>query len=433
MSRFLFSCVPPVVYLRIFTQRDWSSALYAAIVAFCLYTCLFSFRKAFNVAAFSDHTLLGLDYKIVLVITQVLGYMASKFYGIKFIAEMKRVGRGRLILLLTGIAWLSWLVFALLPSPWNFWCLFFNGFPLGMLWGIVFSYIEGRRMTDLISAALAVSFIFGSGLSKSVASFTMSHWGITEYWMPFITGGLFAFPLLLFVYLMERIPQPSQEDISHRSVRQPMSKQDRRSLLRTYGTGLFFLVLIYVLVTILREVRDSFMADMWRESGEPFNGAVFTQTETIISIVMLVIIAAMVLVKNNWRAFSLTHGIMLAGFVLSLVSTILYRQQLIITWWWMLATGMGLYLVYIPFNSILFERLIAAFRLTGNVGFLIYIADSFGYLGSVAVMLTKTVLHLELSWLQFYTLLVLVTGGVGLVATFTSYRFFRNKINSTAY
>jgi hypothetical protein len=31
---------------------------------------------------------------------------------------------------------------------------------LGMLWGVVFSYVEGRKTTDFIGAALAVSFIF---------------------------------------------------------------------------------------------------------------------------------------------------------------------------------------------------------------------------------------------------------------------------------
>ncbi|MEI4594849.1 DUF5690 family protein, partial [Klebsiella pneumoniae] len=88
-----------------------------------------------------------------------LGYLAAKFYGIKFIAELKRLGRYKIVLLLVGIAWLAWLLFALIPAPYNIICLFINGFPLGMLWGVIFSYIEGRKATDFIGAALAVSFI----------------------------------------------------------------------------------------------------------------------------------------------------------------------------------------------------------------------------------------------------------------------------------
>lgn len=410
-----------------FTRKDWLSALYAALIAFCLYSSLFAFRKAFNVAAFEGFNLAGLDYKIVLVITQVAGYMASKFYGIKFIASMKRIGRGRLILILAGIAWLSWLAFGLIPAPYNWPCLFFSGFPLGMLWGVVFSYVEGRRMTDFISAALAVSFIFGSGLAKSVASFVMEQLSVSEYWMPFTTGTIFALPLVFFVVLMEKIPPPSQEDIQHRTVRLPMTGSQRMELVKTYGPGLFLLVLVYSLVTILREVRDSFMADMWRDSGDQFNLSVFAQTETIITVVLLVLIASMVLIKRNFKALMLTHWIMGIGFLLSLLITIAYRQQTASTFYWMLGVGLGLYLVYIPFNSILFDRLIASFRITGNVGFLIYLADSFGYLGSVTVLLSKSVFNIQLSWLNFYQELVLVTGIIGLIATAASMFYFRNK------
>ncbi len=38
----------------------------------------------------------------------------------------------------------------------------------------------------------------------------------------------------------------------------------------------------------------------------------------------------------------------------------------------MILVGLGLYTGYIPYNAIFFERLIAVFRMSGNVGFLIY-------------------------------------------------------------
>jgi hypothetical protein len=410
-----------------FSSREISVAIFAAITSFAAYTSIFAFRKAFNVAPYAGHSVLGMDYKVVLVVTQVFGYMLSKFYGIRFISEMKRMGRGQLILLLVGIAWMAWLLFALLPAPYNCWCLLFNGFPLGMLWGVLFSYVEGRRTTDLISAALAVSFIFASGLAKSTALWVMNSWQVTEYWMPFVVGCIFMPPLLLFVYLLEKIPPPDAADKAQRMERLPMSREQRRALLAGFLPGILSLVVIYVLVTILREVRDSFMADMWRESGEVFNASVFASTETIITVVILVLIAAMMLLRNNFRAFMLAQVIMLLGFIISLVITLLYMQQLTSLYSWMLLVGLGLYMVYIPFNSILFDRFIAAFRFAGNVGFLIYLADSFGYLGSVGVLLIKTILKVEANWLQFYQQLVLVTGLVGLAGTIISLLYFRRK------
>jgi MFS family permease len=371
--------------------------------------------------------LFGLDFKTVLVITQVIGYMASKFYGIKFIAELKKIGRGKLILLLVAISWVAWLLFAVIPPPYNFWTLLLNGFPLGLLWGVVFSYVEGRRTTDFISAALAVSFIFGSGVAKSTASLVMEKWKVNEYWMPFVVGFIFFIPLLLFVYLMEKIPAPDEGDIALRTVRMPMNAEKRKEFISKFLPGLIALVVIYILVSVLREIRDNYMADMWRESGENFQGAVFVQTETIISLVMLVMIASMILIKNNFKVLLITHGMMLAGFILSAIATLLYLDQKMTMFAWTTAVGLGLYMVYIPFNSLLFDRLIAAFRFAGTVGFLIYVADSFGYLASVSVLISKSVFKIQMHWLHFYEQLVLLMAIVGIAGAIFSMIYFNRK------
>lgn len=413
-----------------FSSRQIFIAIFAAFISFAAYTCIFAFRKAFNVAAYEGHMLFGIDYKIALVITQVLGYMSSKFYGIRFISELKRIGRGRLIIVLVAIAWLSWLLFALLPAPYNCWCLFLNGFPLGMLWGVVFSYVEGRRTTDLISAALAVSFIFASGLAKSIAQWVMDYWQISEYWMPFTVGGIFLPPLLLFIYLLEKIPPPDEEDERERMHRLPMPAGKRLELLSRFLPGIVLLIIIYILVTILREIRDSFMADMWRASGEHFEAGVFAQTEATISLIILVLIASMMFIRNNFKAFIFTQVIMLAGFIIALVTTLIYLQQACSLYNWMILVGLGLFLVYIPFNSILFDRFIATFRFAGNVGFLIYVADSFGYLGSVGVLLTKSLFQVQADWLQFYIQVVLTTGMAGIMGTSICMIYFFRKHRS---
>lgn len=409
------------------TKNSVLTSLFAALVCFAAYASLTAFRKAFNVAPFSGYSLAGLDYKVILIITQVMGYMLSKFYGIRFISELKKLGRGKLILVLTGISWLAWLLFALIPPPYNFWLLLFNGFPLGMLWGVVFSYVEGRRATDFIGAALAVSFIFGPGIAKSTAQFVMTSWGVNEYWMPFVTALVFFFPLLLFVYFLEKIPPPDADDVAQRTERIPMKAADRRLFVRTFLPGLILLVLIYIFVTVLREVRDGFMADMWRASGESFDAAVFAKTETLISVIILVMIASMVVIKSNPKAFALAQGIMMAGFCLSGIVTWLYLQGQVNTFYWMTLVGLGLYMTYIPYNSILFDRMLATFRYAANVGFLIYLADSFGYLASVSVLLSKTIFRLQLNWLHFYTSLVLVSSVVGVCFILCSLIYFHRK------
>jgi hypothetical protein len=100
---------------------------------------------------------------------------------------------------------------------------------------------------------------------------------------------------------------------------------------------------------------------------------------------------------------------------------------MITPYWWMTLVGLGLYMVYIPFNSVYFERLIATFRFTGNVGFLIYVADSFGYLGSVSVLLSKEIFKVQLNWVHFFSNSVMVLSVVGVFISIYAARYFAKK------
>jgi len=406
--------------------------LYAAITVFLTYTMVFGFRKSFTVATFDGMTIAGYSYKTVLVISQMLGYMLAKFYGIKYISELKRHGRGKIILFLTLIAWLSWLFFALVPAPYNILFLFINGFPLGMLWGVVFSYVEGRRSTDFIGATLAVSFIFASGFVKTIGAWLMLNFNITEFWVPFYTGMVFAAPLLFFVYLIEKIPDPDEEDIAYRMDRVPMLAADRKKFVRMFLPGLAACILIYTFATIFRDMRDNFSAEMWKEMGFFDKPDLFARTETPISIIILVLIGSMVLIKDSFKAFMLSHIFIGLGFVLAGICSFLFISGALAPVWWMTLVGLGLYMVYIPFNSVFFERMIASFKHTGNVGFLIYLADSFGYVGSVGVMLSKEIFKVQLNWVTFFSNSVIWLSVAGLGLTVFSFIYFYTKYKALA-
>ena len=91
---------------KYFKGTSLKIGLYAAVTVFLTYTMVFGFRKSFTVATFDGITVAGYSYKTILVICQMLGYMLAKFYGIKYISELKRHRRGQIIMLLTLIAWL---------------------------------------------------------------------------------------------------------------------------------------------------------------------------------------------------------------------------------------------------------------------------------------------------------------------------------------
>ncbi|MES2327986.1 MAG: DUF5690 family protein [Bacteroidota bacterium] len=412
---------------KYFKGSPLQTGIYAAVAAFLTYTMIFGFRKSYTVCTFDGLRFAGLNYKTILVLSQMIGYLMAKFYGIKFISELKRLGRYKIILLLVGIAWAAWFFFAIIPPPYNAVFLFINGFPLGMLWGVVFSYVEGRRSTDFIGAALAVSFIFASGFVKSVGGWLLLEFHLSEFWVPFATGLVFALPLLFFIYLIEKIPPPDDADIAARMNRTPMDAADRKKFVRSFLPGLIACVVIYTFATIFRDIRDNFSADMWKEMGYLNQPAIFSKTETPITLIVLVLIGSMVLIKNSFKALMIAHVFIAIGFALAGICTFFFVSGRLDPVWWMTSVGLGLYMVYIPFNSVFFERLIAAFRFTGNVGFLIYLADSFGYLGSVGVLLSKEIFKVKLNWVDFFSNSVMALSVVGVLITVYSAYYFSSK------
>ncbi len=403
------------------------TSLVAGAAAFLAYASMYAFRKPFTAAAFEGLHFAGVDYKVWLVIAQVLGYMLSKVRGITWIAEIQRGARARVLAGLIGFSWAALLGFALAPAPWNIPFLFLNGLPLGMVWGVIFGYLEGRRGTELMGACMCASFIVASGVVKSVGMWLMTRVGVSEFWMPFVTGMLFVPLLCLAVWMLENLPAPDAADIAARSQRTPMDAETRRAFLARFLPGIALIVLAYVALTVARDFRDNFAAEIWSDLGHGGSAAVFSETEVPIAIAVLIITAFTMSVRDNLKALMLNHVLIFSGFSIAVLSTWMHDHRLIDPVGWIGVSGFGLYLAYVPYNATFFERMLAAFRVSGNVGFIMYIADSSGYMGSVAVILVKEFAGLHLSWASFYAGTVMSLSALGMLVTLVSALYFREK------
>lgn len=405
----------------------WALSLYAAITAFGVYFCMYAFRKPFTAAGYNEISYLGIDYKIWLVTAQVIGYTISKFYGIRFISSMRGDKRAISIIKLILLSWLTLLPFALVPAPYNIIFLFLNGLPLGMVWGLVFSFLEGRKTTEFMGAVLSISFIFSSGVVKTVGKSILIEWHTTEFWMPFLTGAMFVAPLLLFTWLLNHVPAPTKEDIALRTARPPMTKEERKAFLAMFLPGIVIIVITYVLLTVLRDFRDNFANELYTELGYGNNASIFTTTEIPSSLIVLLSMSLLILVKNNYKAFMINHYMVIGGYAVALLSTLLFLGHYISPVIWMTMIGTGLYLSYVPFNALYFERMIATYKVRSNIGFIMYIADSFGYLGSVTLLFAKEFIGMQLSWTNFFINAVIFISIVGITGTAIAAIYFKRK------
>ena len=406
--------------------------LLGAVAAFSVYLSMYAFRRPFAAASYEDAAgwTGAIDFKVVLVIAQVAGYALSKLAGIKLIAELDPRRRATAILALIGLSWLALVLFAVSPLWMKIVALFLNGLPLGLIWGLVFSYLEGRRTSELLGAILCASFIVSSGIVKSVAVWLMTANGVSEWWMPAATGLVFAPLLLVSTVGLARMPPPDSADIAARTLRVPMYGGQRRAFLRRYGPGIVLLVLAYVLFTALRDFRDNFAAELWRELGYGGVSSVFTVSELPIAVIALAALASLMTVRDNRAALLAMHALTAGGAALIGFATLAFQAGALSPIAWMIASGAGLYLAYTPFNAMLFDRLIAATRHAGTAGFLIYVADAAGYVGSVALLLFRNLFTGDLPWIDFFTAGALVASIAGALLTLASAAYFAHRLRS---
>lgn len=407
---------------------------FGGLAAFSAYFAMYAFRKPFTAATFSavEGWSFALDFKVVIVIAQLLGYALSKLLGVKFVSEMPPAQRASAIVALIGLSWLALVGFAILPPAGKVAAMFLNGLPLGMIWGLVFGYVEGRRTSEVLAAMLCASFIVSSGLVKSVGSWLMETWQVSEFWMPAAAGALFMPVLLVAVMGLASLPPPDARDIAERVARPPLLAEGRRRVLAQYGPGIALLVLAYVIFTAFRDFRDNFAAEIWAELGYGGVSTMFSASEIPIAAVTLVMLAGLVVIRDNRLAVLVMHAIVLAGAAMTGLSTFLFQTGWLGPVAWMILSGLGLYFAYTPFNAMLFDRLMAAGGTTGTAAFLIYVADASGYGGSIALMLVRNLPGLTLDWLGFFVTLAYAGSAASVLLMFGSAVYFNSifKTNS---
>lgn len=408
-------------------HHDLVVTIWAISAAFATYFCMYAWRRPFTAASYEED--LGLfggavALKTAFVISQLLGYTLSKFLGISICSELDRGKRARTLLWMIGTAHLALFAFALIPPPWNIAAIFANGIPLGMVWGVVVSYLEGRRTSEVMLAGLSCSFIVASGVVKDVGLWTMHVLGVGEYWMPAIVGLFFLPFFLLSVFALDRVPAPTARDVAERVERRSMDARERRAFVRRFLPGLVPLMIVYFLVTAFRDYRDSYGIELFIGFGVEDTPALFTRTEFVVAFGVMAVLASLSLVRSNRLGLLGAYGVMIGGMLLTGVATVAVRAGQIDGMTWMILIGLGSYLTYVPFGSVLFDRLIAHTRVTGTAVFAIYVADAVGYTGSISVQLLRDLFFGHISRLDFFLVYAVTTAVVGVLFLTASAAYF---------
>lgn len=408
--------------------------LWAGGAALLSYSLVYALRKPYTAASFEGLTLFGTDYKVAVTTIQILGYVIAKFFGIKLISELKRENRFRFFVTSAIMAEVALIGFGVLSAPYNAAAMFFNGLSLGCMWGVIFSFIEGRKVTDMLASLLGVSMVFSSGIAKSFGLFAMNELNIDQFWMPAVIGGV-ALPLLVLMgYLLKRLPSPTQEDIELRNERVVLDSEGRKRLFLSFAPILTLLFIGNFMLLVLRDIKEDFLVLILDMSNQ--SSWLFAQVDTIVTLAILALFSAFVFFRSNIKTLMCLMGIVILSCITMAYVSFNYKALDLQPVVWLFIESLCLYIAYLTFQTIFFDRFIACFRIKGNVGFFIAIIDFIGYMGTVTLLSTKEFLNFDMEWFDMFNHMAFFVGSVctvlfTIVATLIYKRYSLNNRNKT--
>ena len=163
---------------------------------------------------------------------------------------------------------------------------------------------------ELLLAGLSCSYIVSSGMVKDFGR-AMMEGGVAEWWrevpligspigsalgrvnegwMPAITGLHFLPLFLLAVWMLNRLPRPSDSDVAARSERKTMTAADRLAFVRQFALGMASLCIAYFFLTAYRDFRDNYQVEIFDGLGYPYakNKTIISKAETIVAFGVMV-------------------------------------------------------------------------------------------------------------------------------------------------
>lgn len=388
-----------------------ATTLLGGICGFCIYFSMYGFRKVFSAVEYADAPkVFKLEFKIAAILLQLFGYMLSKFAGIVLVSGLDPRMRPFILVTFILIAELALVGFAVIPRPYNVICMFFNGLPLGVYWGIVFSYLEGRRTTEALACAMCFAFIVAPSAVKLVG-LQLVKLGVSEFWMAAAAGAIFLPIIFLFIFLIELLPPPDEDDKKHRTERIPMTNADRIAFLKLFWPGIICMTLFALTCTSFRDYRDDFARELFKEM-EIHDFSKYSHTEIIVGFCVITPIGLMMLIKSNFIAFLGYHVAIIIIDVAFGITTYLYHHGKFDPFFWMVMAGIAVYIGYVPYNAMIFDRMVATFRIKSNCGFLVYVTDACGYAGSAIMLLLKN-FGGTFNYLEFFKIFAYVMAFTG--------------------
>lgn len=78
-----------------------------------------------------------------------------------------------------------------------------------------------------------------------------------------------------------------------------MSPLERRTIIKNFGGVLVLFILGYIILTMIRDVRDNFGVEIWKGLGYGDDASVYTTSEIPATVLLLILLGALYRIKDN--------------------------------------------------------------------------------------------------------------------------------------
>ncbi len=223
--------------------------------------------------------------------------------------------------------------------------------------------------------------------------------------------GAGAFPLLvLLAFALNRLPDPTPEDVASCTERIPMDARRRKSIFLRFAPLLCMLFLANLFITVMQDIKEDFLVKLVDTSQ--FSSWAFSGIDSLVTLIILGVFLLISLIRNHRTVLIALLALVTAGMTGLAGVAYWYDSLRLSPVLWLFIQSLGLYTAYLSFQTLFFERFVSCFNIRGNVGFFIITIDFVGYLGTVCVLVFKEAFVSDLNWIEFYNTMVTVLGSL---------------------
>jgi hypothetical protein len=148
--------------------------------------------------------------------------------------------------------------------------------------------------------------------------------GLGQFWDAAMVGFIFYIPLLVSVFFLESLPEPTEEDESHRAKRVTMNSADRIKFFLDFWPGVIFMTLYYILLEVFLDFRDDFLVELFQDMGYVDGPEIYGQTGIIVGFCVVIPIILFMLIKDPFWNFFSFHVLFIVAMAMLFLSVFIY-------------------------------------------------------------------------------------------------------------